>query len=117
MRLHRLLLVFLAFTASLRAQQPPQINSSTLDANGTAHVTRVVPVPTTISPEAQTSLRRPASTENQSLAERRTGTDAWQTRAGQASLKAYPVKIESITIAGVPVRNILPLDAKHPDRV
>jgi epsilon-lactone hydrolase len=115
----RHLIAVAALTTTLQAQQPPQTNSSTLDANGTAHVTRVVPVPTTISPEAQTSLRRPASTENQSLAERRTGTDAWQTRAGQASLKAYPVKIESITIAGVPVRNILPLDAApiHPDHV
>ncbi|WP_433972600.1 alpha/beta hydrolase [Tunturiibacter lichenicola] len=113
----RHLIAVAALTTTLQAQQPPQTNSSTLDANGTAHVTRVVPVPTTISPEAQTSLRRPAGAENQSLAERRTGTDAWQTRAGEASLKAYPVKIESITIAGVPVRNILPLDAQHPDRV
>jgi monoterpene epsilon-lactone hydrolase len=115
----RHLIAVAALTTSLHAQQPPQTNSSILDANGTAHVTRVVPVPTTISPEAQTSLRRPAGDENQSLAERRTGTDVWQTRAGEASLKAYPVKIESITIAGVPVRNILPLDAtpQHPDRV
>jgi len=119
MRLHRLLLVFLAFTASLKAQQPPQTNSSVLDANGTAHVTRVIPVPTTISPEAQASLRRPAGAENQTLAERRTSTDAWQTHAGEVSLKAYPVKIESLTIAGVPVRNVLPLDEtpQHPDRV
>jgi epsilon-lactone hydrolase len=115
------LITLLAFTTTLSAQQPPtpQTNSSVIDADGTAHITRVVPVPNTISPEAQTSLRRPAGAEKQTLAERRTGTDAWQTRAGQASLKAYPVKIESITIAGVPVRNILPLDATpaHADRV
>jgi epsilon-lactone hydrolase len=117
----RHLAALLALTTTLSAQQPPtpQTNSSVIDADGTAHITRVVPVPTTISPEAQTSLRRPAGAENQTLAERRTGTDAWQTRAGEASLKAYPVKIESITIAGVPVRNILPLDATpmHPDHV
>jgi epsilon-lactone hydrolase len=115
----RHLIAVAALTITLHAQQPPQTNSSTIDANGTAHVTRVVPVPTTISPEAQTSLRRPAGEENQSLAERRAATEAWQTRAGEASLKAYPVRIESITIAGVPVRNILPLDAtpQHPDRV
>jgi monoterpene epsilon-lactone hydrolase len=119
MRLLRLLPVILALTTSLRAQQPPQTNSSVLDANGTAHVTRVIPVPTTISPEAQASLRRPAGAENQTLAERRTSTDAWQTRAGEASLKAYPVKIASLTIADVPVRNILPLDEtpQHPDHV
>ncbi|MGF7182903.1 alpha/beta hydrolase [Tunturiibacter psychrotolerans] len=109
----------LAFTATLCAQQPPQTNTSILDANGTAHVTRVVPVPTTISPEAQATLRRPAGAENQTLAERRTSTDAWQTHAGEVSLKAYPVKIESLTIAGVPVRNVIPLDEtpQHPDRV
>jgi monoterpene epsilon-lactone hydrolase len=112
--------VILAATTLLPAQQqPPQTNSSVLDSNGTAHITRVIPVPTTISPEAQASLRRPAGAENQTLAERRTSTDAWQTRAGQSSLKAYPVKVESLTIAGVPVRNILPLDAtpQHPDHV
>jgi monoterpene epsilon-lactone hydrolase len=120
MRLHRHApAVILALAATLSAQQPPQTNSSVLDANGTAHVTRVVPVPTTISPEAQASLRRPAGSENQTMAERRTSTETWQTHAGEASLKAYPVKIESLTIAGVPVRNILPLDEtpQHPDRV
>jgi len=120
MRSHRYIpAVILALTTALSAQQPPQTNSSVLDANGTAHITRVIPVPTTVSPEAQASLRRPAGAENQTLAERRTSTDAWQTRAGEASLKAYPVKIESLTIAGVPVRNILPLDAEpiHPDHV
>jgi epsilon-lactone hydrolase len=119
MRLHRLLPVFLALTTSLRAQQSPQTNSSVLDSNGTAHVTRVIPIPTTISSEAQASLRRPAGAENQTPAERRTSTDTWQTRAGEASLKAYPVKIESLTIAGVPVRNVLPVDEtpQHPDHV
>jgi monoterpene epsilon-lactone hydrolase len=107
----------LALATTLPAQQIPQTNSSVLDANGTAHITRVIPVPTTISPEAQTSLRRPAGAENQTLAERRTTTDAWQTRAGEASRAAYPVKIESLTIAGVPVRNILPLEPQHPDHV
>jgi hypothetical protein len=113
MRSHLSFAVLVALTATLPAQQPPQTNSSVLDANGTAHITRVIPVPTTISPEAQTSLRRPAGTEDQTLAERRTTTDAWQTRAGEASRKAYPVNIESLTIAGVPVRNILPLDPAH----
>ena len=117
MRSHLALATLLALTATLPAQQIPQTNTSTLDANGTAHITRVIPVPTTISPEAQTSLRRPAGAEHQTLAERRTSTDAWQTRAGKASLAAYPVKIESLTIANVPVRNILPLQDTHPDHV
>ncbi|WP_254063822.1 alpha/beta hydrolase [Granulicella sp. S190] len=104
------------------AQQVPEANSSVVDANGTAHVTRVVPVPSTLSPEAQATLRRGAGAENQTLAERRSSTDAWQTRAGEASRAVYPVTIDSMTIAGVPVRNvlpILPLDATpaHPDWV
>jgi epsilon-lactone hydrolase len=110
----------LALATSLAAQQtPPQSNTSTLDPDGTARITRVIPIPADLSPEAKEALRRTAPPDMPSLAERRKGTDAWQTRAGQASLAAYPVHIESITIAGVPVRNVTPLDATpaHADRV
>jgi acetyl esterase/lipase len=111
----------LAIAPVLCAQQStgPQTNSSVLDAQGTAHITRVVPVPTDISAEAQAMLRTPAKDETRTLAERRSHTDEWQTHAGEASRAVYPVKIESITIAGVPVRNILPTDTRpmHPDRV
>ncbi len=110
------------------AQQPTapptssiQTNSSHIDAGGTAHITRVVPVPKTISPQAQAGLARPASdaATHETLAQRRTGTDAWQTRAGEASLAAFPVHIESRTIAGIPVRDITPLDPTplHPGNV
>jgi monoterpene epsilon-lactone hydrolase len=111
----------------LGAQQPaearhgagPQVNSSILDAQGTAHITRVVPVPTTVSAEAQAMLRRPAGPEAQTLEERRRRTDEWQARAGEASRAVYPVKLSMTKIAGVPVREVLPMDAKpmHPDRV
>ena len=96
----------------------PQTNSSVLDANGTAHVTRVVPIPTTISPESQAALRRPDSGDTASLAERRIRTDVWQTGAGKSSRAAYPVNIESLTLAGVPVRNVTPIEASpHPESV
>jgi len=96
----------------------PQTNSSVLDANGAAHITRVIPVPTTISPEAQASLRRHYSDNASTLADRRTRTDTWQIGAGKSSRAAYPVNIESLTIAGVPVRNITPIDpSPHPDSV
>jgi epsilon-lactone hydrolase len=120
LRLSQSLLCATALATALTAQQtPPQSNTSTLDPDGTARITRVIPVPSDLSPEAKQALRRSAPPETPSLAERRKGTDAWQTRAGQASLAAYPVHIESITIAGVPVRNITPLDPTppHPDRV
>ena len=114
-----LILSLLCATALAAQQTPPQSNTSTLDPDGTARITRVIPVPSDLSPEARRALRQSAPPETPSLAERRKGTDAWQTRAGQASLAAYPVHIESLTIAGVPVRNITPLDATpvHPDRV
>jgi epsilon-lactone hydrolase len=111
---------FLALAPALHAQQAtgPETNSSVVDAQGTAHITRVVPVPTTISPEAQANLRRPDTGETSSLAERRSSVETWQTGAGKASQAAYPVNIESITIAGVPARNVTPIaPSPHPDCV
>jgi monoterpene epsilon-lactone hydrolase len=90
----------------------PQSDSSVIDSEGTAHITRVIPVPTTISPEAQKVLARQESDAARptTLAERRTGTDKWQAGAGEESRKLYPVKdIATDAIAGVPVRIITPL--------
>ena len=72
----------LAQTGIAQERNIPQANSSYIDANGTAHLTRVVPVPATISPEAQRSLGRQISDArgDQSIADRRSQTDAWQTR-------------------------------------
>ncbi len=54
--------VWIALGAGLiRAQVPcdsPQTDSSRIGSDGTAYVTRVVPVPKTISPEAQKVLAR-----------------------------------------------------------
>jgi acetyl esterase/lipase len=98
------------------AQQPqerviPQSDTSFVDGDGTAHVTRVVPVPTTISPEAEKVVARQMSDSPppQSLAENRAHTDAWQTRAGAESRAIYPVNIANDTIAGIPVRIVTPL--------
>ncbi|WP_114210515.1 alpha/beta hydrolase [Acidisarcina polymorpha] len=110
-------------SACILAQQtmPPQTDTSFIDEQGTAHITRVVPVPKTISPAAQARLGTPASDAAvpQTLAERRSSTDAWQTRAGEASKAVYPVNIENRTIAGVPTRVVDPVDATpaHPDQV
>jgi hypothetical protein len=54
-------MVSAAALAQTTAATAPQKNSSYIDAQGTAHVTRVAPVPTTISPEAQKVLAQPAS--------------------------------------------------------
>lgn len=85
-------------------------DTSVIGPDGTAHITRVIPVPTTVSAEAQRALARPASDKAvpQTLAERRSGTDTWQTGAGEAFRKLYPVDIQSRSMAGVPVRVITP---------
>jgi epsilon-lactone hydrolase len=97
-------------SAQTTAQTAPQTDSSYIDANGTAHITRVIPVPNTVSPEAQKSLARQVSNAShpESLAERRAHTDAWQARAGEASKAVYPVTITRDTIAGVPVLVVMP---------
>jgi epsilon-lactone hydrolase len=99
----------------------PQQDSSYIDADGTAHVTRIVPVPDTISREAQQELARRVSDApaQQTLAERRSKTDTWQARAGAEFRKLYPVNVDDQEIAGVHVRLIAPLhiaDVKR-DRV
>jgi hypothetical protein len=39
----------------------PQTDSSVIDGNGTAHITRVIPVPDTVSPEAKQVMGRVVS--------------------------------------------------------
>jgi acetyl esterase/lipase len=86
-------------------------DTSKIASDGTAYVTRIVPVPTTISPEAQKVLARVVSDAAvpQTLEQRRTGTDRWQAGTGEASKNIYPVNVTTDTIAGVPVRVITPL--------
>ena len=99
----------------------PQTNSSVIGPDGTAHVTRVVPVPKAISPQAQHMLAQPVVDDPtpQSLEKRRSSTDTWQAGAGEAFRKLYPVDVQPDTIAGVPVRLITPADIPeaHKNRV
>jgi len=46
---------------------------------------------------------------NQTLAERRSRTDAWQAKAGAEFRAMYPVNVNEATIAGVPAKVITPL--------
>ena len=112
-------MVLAVFTVTLAASpalaqqpaDPPQIDSSRIGPDGTAYVTRIVPVPTTVSPEAQKVLARVISDAPfpQTLEQRRTATDRWQAGAGEAAKKLYPVNIVADAIAGVPVRVVAPL--------
>ncbi len=90
----------------------PTKDTSVIDPDGTAHITRVVPLPAALSDEAKARWSKPVTdaAKPQTLAERRSGTDTWQTGAGQKSAAVYPVKItEGQTIGGVPVRIVDPL--------
>jgi len=90
--------------------QAPTRDTSYIDSQGTAHVTRVVPVPKTVSPEAQRRLSRaePDQGPPQSLAERRKGTDAYTARARAEWSRLCPNQLVEERIAGVPVRIVTP---------
>jgi epsilon-lactone hydrolase len=103
------------------AAQAPTRDTSYIDSQGTAHVTRVVPVPKTISPEAQHRLSRPQPDQGppQSLADRRRGTDAYTARARIEWSRLCPNQLVEDKIAGVPVRIVTPegLPEANGDRV
>jgi acetyl esterase/lipase len=110
------LFAMLLASAIVEAQQPtiadqaPTRDTSYIDAQGTAHVTRVVPVPKTISTEAQRRLSRPEPDQGppQSLADRRKGTDAYTARARVEWSQLCPNQIVEDKMAGVPVRIVTP---------
>jgi epsilon-lactone hydrolase len=107
------LMLFAMSTQAQEASGPAkQTNSSKIAPDGTAYVTRIVPVPDTVSPEAQKMLARVESDGNvpTTLEQRRTGTDKWQAGVGEEFKKLFPVNISSDTIAGVPVRIVSPLN-------
>lgn len=101
------------------AAQAPKTDTSYIDPQGAAHITRVIPTPPDLSPEAKAMLARPASDADipQTLAERRHGTDVWQNHAGDVSAQLYPVHRSEGTLAGVPVRVITPVAGMDPDHV
>ncbi len=71
----------------------------------------MIPVPKTVSPEAQAAQARVVSDADvpQTLQQRRDGTDKWQNGAGEVSKELYPAEVHEATIAGVPVRLVTPL--------
>jgi acetyl esterase/lipase len=84
-------------------------DTTTWDPDGTAHITRVIPLPKSVSPEAQKLLSD--------------GTN-WAPGPNNAESKRlialaqeiYPVVIEEATIAGVKVRRITPKGGVAPDK-
>ena len=110
----------MAIAPALVAQSSPPQDSATFDSDGTAHITRVIPMPHTISAEAQKwldSLDQQKVGPPESLAERRTHTDAWRKMDSAEARKFYPVNIEETTTAGVRTDIITPLAATDSKRV
>lgn len=127
----QLRVVLLATAVTLTAQQParqpttaeqaPMRDTSYIDAQGTAHVTRVVPVPQDLSPQAQKFISRqvPDEAPPQSLAERRASQDANDQRHKAEWTKLCPNTIVETQIAGLPVHIITPegMPAANNDKV
>ncbi len=110
-----------AFVAAQTASTPAQKDSASFDADGTAHITRVVPMPTTISSEAQKWLESLTHTTPgpETLAERRARTDVWRAQDSAEARKLYPVNVEGATVGGVRTDIITPLSmpAENKNRV
>jgi acetyl esterase/lipase len=121
--------VFLLACAALTAQQPtpttaataPNADTSYIDGQGTAHVTRVVPVPQTLSPEAQQMLAQPIPDQGppEPLAARRIRTDTNSAHRRIEWTKICANQIIESTMAGVPVRIVTPeaMPASNNDKV
>jgi epsilon-lactone hydrolase len=93
-------------------------SKTTVDANGTVHLSRTVPVPDTISPQAQEFLKSQqfASLKSMTFSEQRDALAKFQREFGDHEAKMYPVKIENSSIAGVPVRLIHPVNSTEKSR-
>ncbi len=103
-----LVLITLPALSCSRMQQ----NSATFDANGTAHVQRVIPMPTTVSPEAQKWLQSLTDKKPgpDSLAAVRAASDEWRKKDSAEARSLYPVNVQETSLAGVRTDIITPLD-------
>jgi len=106
------LVLALSFTAMAQtsAANATNANTSFIDDAGRAHVTRVVRVPGTVSPEAQAFIGRHESDapDTSDVAQQRANVDKWQNWAGEQAKKIWPATVTPGEIAGVPVRIVMP---------
>src|SRR5579863_9842027 len=109
--LNLVLSFLLTATAVAQTTPPANLDTATFDPDGTAHITRVVPMPTTVSPAARQWLKDIESqqTETATLAERRANTERWQKSQSAEAKRLFPVNIEPLTVAGVRTDIITPL--------
>jgi monoterpene epsilon-lactone hydrolase len=113
-----LLVVFGSFLAWSKPNQAVPQDSATFDPDGTAHITRTIPMPTTISTEAQKWLASLAQSTPgpEDLATRRKRTDEWRVQQSAEAKRLFPVNIESTTTAGVPTDVITPIETPAANR-
>jgi acetyl esterase/lipase len=92
------------------AAEAPQRDTSYIDEQGRAHITRIVPVPSYLSRQSYYWLSQPIpdGSPNESLADRRAATDKWAAGASLEWQKLYPATLTEEKIAGVPVRIVVP---------
>lgn len=110
------LILLLGFAIPGAAQTNP--DSATFDPDGTAHIIRTVPMPTTVSPAAQQWLKQieHETAQPHDLAEIRKRTDEWRARDAAEAMRLYPVKVQERTIAGVRTDIIAPLSLPDANR-
>ena len=107
--------------ASTTAANAAQRDTSYIDEHGTAHVTRVVPIPGTISPEARKVLEHASGDQEPEipLPMRRVGIGIWAEQAAKDWSKLCPNHREESVMGGVPVRIVTPqrMPAANRDKV
>jgi acetyl esterase/lipase len=93
--------------------------SVTFAPDGTAHIVDLtVPIPTTLSPQAQAMLQASAAAGDpshgltQPLEQLRAASAAHQTQVTEQLLHMYPVTVEKKLLAGVPVALVTPVKAR-----
>jgi acetyl esterase/lipase len=107
-----------AEAAHAQVQQQPttQAEAPTRDTtyiapDGTAYITRIIPIPTTVSPKARRQLaqQRPDNFKQSSLAADRAAFDQARESNGKVALEMYPAEVRSGVIADVPVTIATPV--------
>ena len=94
------------------AETAAQRDTSFIDSEGRAHITRIVPVPSSLSRQSRYWLSQPVpdAGPEETLAQRRAATDKWAAGASLDWQKLYPATLTEEKIAGVPVRIVVPAD-------
>ncbi|MDE3164886.1 MAG: alpha/beta hydrolase fold domain-containing protein [Acidobacteriota bacterium] len=100
------------------AAEAPNRDTSYIDEHGAAHITRVIPVPGDLSPEARAFISRqvPDQAPSEPLETRRRHMEEWAVRANAQWSKLCPNRSEKSTVAGVPVLIVTPDNLRPANR-